>query len=85
MNSVDAFWCPIDMVIRVSDYLWAKKTALPANFRREVEESLFSDYRPLLTRVEALILRAVDFHREGYAMLPSFFGRTESGDLAWES
>ena len=85
MDSVDAFWCPIDMMIRVSDYLWAKKTPLPANFRREVEESLFSDYRPLVTRVEALILRAVDFHREGYAILPSFLGRTESGDLAWES
>ena len=60
MPDVNASRCPIDIIMRVSDYLWAKKTPLPANYRKEVDSAVFCDYKPLMARAESLILRAVE-------------------------
>ena len=83
--NINAYRDPVDMIVRISEYIWAKKAALPLNFRREVEATLFIDYRPLVARAEALVLRAVEFHREGYAELPGFLGLTLDGNRAWNT
>ena len=53
---------PIDLLERAAKYLWAKGECLDHNQRKELEHCLLADFRPLLSRMEALVLRAIDFN-----------------------
>ena len=75
MTNPMVYRSPVNVMARLGEYLWEKKTDLPANFRREAEAVLQRDYRPLILRAEQLILRAIEFHREEEVQMPTFLMR----------
>ena len=74
----------LNILVRLGEFMWEKKAALPTNFRRETEAVLQHDYRPLVTRTEQLVLRAIEFHREEEVELPSFLCRLPPDALEWD-
>ena len=84
MSNPSAYRDVLDILVRLGEFMWEKRSALPTNFRRETEAVLQYDYRPLVTRTEQLVLRAIEFHREEEVELPSFLCRLPPDALEWD-